>query len=35
MKFLKMINLFGFWRVMNNTEYYCKKYDFFTNEYKN
>ena len=35
MKLLKMINLFGFWRVMNNNNYYCKKYDHFTNDYKN
>ena len=35
MKLLKMINLFGFWAVMNETEYYYRKYDFFINEFKN
>ena len=26
-KLAKMINLYGFLRVMNNTEYYHRKYD--------
>ena len=26
-KLLKMINLYGFWRVMKNPEYYHRKYD--------
>jgi len=26
-KLLKMINLYGFWRVMKNSEYYHRKYD--------
>jgi len=26
-KLLKMINLYGFWRVMKNPEYYHVKYD--------
>ena len=26
-KVLKMMNLYGFWRVMKNPEYYHTKYD--------
>ena len=26
-KLIKMINLYGFWRVMKNPEYYHRKYD--------
>ena len=26
-KLLKMINLYGFWRVMKDSEYYHRKYD--------
>ena len=29
-----MINLYGFWRVMKNAEYYHRKYDWYRNEYK-
>ena len=27
-KLLKMINFFGFWRVMKDPEYYHKKWDY-------
>jgi len=33
-KLIKMIDLYGFWRVMNNSEYYHKKYDWYCKEYK-
>ena len=34
-KVIKMINLYGFWRVMKNPEYYHTKYDAFDVRYKN
>ena len=34
-KLLKMIDLYGFWRVMKDPEYYHKKYDWYCEEYKN
>jgi len=30
-KLIKMIDLYGFWRVINNPEYYHKKYDWYHN----
>ena len=31
-KLIKMCNLFGFWRVIKNSEYYHKKYDHMKSE---
>ncbi len=33
-KLMRMINLYGFMRVMNNSEYYHTKYDWYKKEYK-
>jgi hypothetical protein len=33
-KLIKMIDLYGFMRVMKNSEYYHKKYDWYCKEYK-